>query len=98
MQGTTEPQTGQAASENAAKRRFRINLVIYLSVTALLIAAWAALTVAGVPIKHTALNLVITLVVMALWGARIALSRHHTHQAHPYTEQQIQREITKLPP
>jgi hypothetical protein len=98
MEGTTESQTGQAASEIMAKRRFRVNLVIYLSVTALLIAAWAVLAVAGVPMKHMALNLVITLVVMALWGARIALSRHHTHRAHPYTEEQIQREMTKLSP
>jgi hypothetical protein len=98
MEGTTERQTGQAVSENAAKRRFRVNLVIYLSVSALLVAAWAVLAVAGVPMQHMALNLVITLVVMALWGARIAISRHHTHRAHPYTEEQIQREMTKLSP
>jgi hypothetical protein len=98
MEGTTEPQTGQAVSESMAKRRFRVNLVIYLSVTALLIAAWAGLAAAGVPMKHMALNLVISLVVMALWGARIALSRHHTRRAHPYTEEQIQREMTKLSP
>ena len=97
MEGTAEPQTDRAVSEIKAKRRFSVNLVIYVSVNAVLVAAWAGLAVAGVPMKHMALNIVIYLVVMALWGARIAISRHHTRRAHPYTEEQIQREITKLP-
>ena len=55
MEGATERQTGQAVSESMAKRRFRVNLVIYLSVSALLIVAWAILAVAGVPMKRMAL-------------------------------------------
>ena len=98
MEGTAEPQTDRAASEIRAKRRFSVNLVIYVSVNAVLVAAWAGLAVAGVPLKHPALSIVIYLVVMALWGARIAISRHHTRRAHPHTEKQIQREMTKLSP
>jgi hypothetical protein len=46
--------------------------------------------------KHMTLNLAIYLGVMAIWAARIAISRHHMRRAHAYTEEQIQREITKL--
>jgi hypothetical protein len=96
MEDTAQPQTAQAANQVKAKRRFNADLLIYLSVNALLVLAWAVLAAAGVTIKHMALNLAIYLAVMALWGARIAISRHHTRRSHSYTEQQIQREMTKL--
>ena len=96
MESTAKTQTEQAASEITARRRFKANLLIYLSVNALIILAWAALAIAGVPMKHMALNLAIYLGVMAIWGARVAISRHHVRRAHSYTEEQIQREITKL--
>jgi hypothetical protein len=67
-----------------------------MSVNALIVLAWAVLAAAGVAMKHMALNLAIYLGVMAIWGARIAISRHHVHRAHRYTEEQIQREISKL--
>jgi hypothetical protein len=93
----TATQTEQAANQIKARRRFNANLLIYLSVNALIVLAWAVLATAGATMKHMALNLAIYLVVMAIWGARIAISRHHTRRANPYTEEQIQREMTKLP-
>jgi Flp pilus assembly protein TadB len=96
MENTAQTQTERAADEIKARRRFKINLLIYLSVNALIILAWAVLAAVGVAMKHMALNLAIYLVVMAIWGARIAIGRHHARRAHVFTEEQIQREITKL--
>jgi hypothetical protein len=96
MESTAETRTEQAANQIKASRRFKVNLLIYLSVNALIILAWAVLAAAGVAMKHMTLNLAIYLGVMAIWAARIAISRHHMRRAHAYTEEQIQREITKL--
>jgi hypothetical protein len=64
------------------RRQLTVNLLIYVSVNALLVLAWGGSGHGGVPMKHVALNLVISLVVMAIWGARVAVNRCHVRRDH----------------
>jgi hypothetical protein len=55
------------------QKRFKVNVVIYLGVNALLAAAWLAVTVAGVSMSNSGISLAIYVGLMVLWGARVVL-------------------------
>lgn len=68
---TSVPEAGPSPDPVKAQQRFKVNLVIYLGVNALLVVTWLAVTVAGVSMTHSGLSLAIYVGLMALWGARV---------------------------
>lgn len=55
-----------------AKRRFKIQLAIYLGVNAVLIAIWVGLLLAGARFGGSpVLNIVIYVLLMGAWGVRV---------------------------
>jgi hypothetical protein len=80
-------------SREQRQRSFKISLVIYLGVNAVLGATWAVLTIAGV---HMTGQVWPYPVVMVLWGAYVAVQGYTAYRGKAYTEEQIQREMNKL--
>lgn len=113
QEGASQSRPGQALSQIKAKRRFKVSLLIYLAVNAVLLLTWAGLAIAGVPVNSgqsragtlaigTGGNVAIYAAAMVIWGAFVAVSGYrayhgHAHRDHAYSEEQIQRELNKLP-
>jgi 2TM domain-containing protein len=66
-----------------AKRKFKISLVIFVSVNALLLATWAALAIAGVP-THS--QLWPYPIAMGIWAAYVALQGYAAYRGKRYTQ------------
>jgi hypothetical protein len=66
-----------------AKRKFKISLVIFVSVNALLLATWAALAIAGV---HTHGQLWPYPIAMGIWAAYVALQGYAAYRGKRYTQ------------
>ncbi len=77
----------------SARRKFKISLVIFVSVNAVLLATWAALAVADV---HTRSQLWPYPIAMGLWAAYVAFQGYSAYRGKRYTEEQIQRELKKM--
>ncbi len=77
-----------------AKRKFKMSLVIVVSVSALLLTTWAVLAIAGV---HTHSQLWPYPIAMGLWAAYVAFQGYSAYRGRRYTEEQIQRELKKMP-
>jgi hypothetical protein len=76
-----------------ARRKFKISLVIFVSVNAVLLATWAALALADV---HTHSQLWPYPIAMGLWAAYVAFQGYSAYRGKRYTEEQIQRELNKM--
>jgi type III secretory pathway component EscR len=81
------------------QRAFKINLVIYLGVNAMLVVIWTVLTVAGVrmivqPLPQGFFYPIIPIVV---WGIFVAINGYTAYRGHSYSEVQIEREMKHLP-
>jgi fatty acid desaturase len=92
--GSIEQRRELARRCSKEQRAFKISLVIYLGVNALLLVLWAALAVAGV---HVTGQLWPYPVVMVLWGVYVAVQGYTAYRGEAYTEEQIQREMKHLP-
>ncbi len=94
MKSTVDSRREQALGRIKEKRAFKISLVIFMSVNALLLVLWAGLSVAGV---HATGQLWMYPVVMVIWAVVLAAQGYTAYREKTYTEDQIQREITHLP-
>ena len=94
MHSTTAERREQALGRIKEKRAFKVSLVIFVSVNALLLALWAALTVASV---HMTGQLWIWPLVMVIWAVVLAVQGYTAYRGHNYSEDRIQREIKHLP-
>jgi hypothetical protein len=82
--GTAPDQSRQLALERVrVKRKFKINLVIFVSVNALLLAAWAVLAIAGV---RTHSQLWPYPIAMGIWAALVALQGYAAYRGKRYTQ------------
>ena len=94
MVSTTEPRRELAIKQIKAQKihGFYLNVLIYLIVNAALIvfvaAGWTQLIPSGFfwPI-----------VSIVVWGAGLAIWGYRAYRGNVYTEEQIQREMKKLP-
>jgi uncharacterized RDD family membrane protein YckC len=93
VEGNTEERRQQAIKRLRAKTGFKIHLVVYLVVNALLVVIWA-LTTARLPYPG---NLFWPIFSIVGWGIGVALNGYFVYRRRGYTEEQIQREMTKLP-
>jgi len=94
MKDTLDQRREVALGRTKEKRAFKISLVIFVSVNALLLVLWAALNVAG--LQSTG-QLWIYPVVMVIWAVVLAAQGYNAYRTKPYREDQIQREIRHLP-
>lgn len=94
MNGTIDERREQALGRIKEKRAFKVSLVIFVSVNALLLALWAALTVASV---HMTGQLWIWPVAMVIWAVFLGVQGYTAYRGHTYSEDQIQREVKHLP-
>jgi hypothetical protein len=76
-----------------ARRKFKISLVIFVSVNAVLLATWAALALADV---HMHSQLWPYPIAMGLWAAYVAFQGYSAYRGKRYTEEQIQGELNKM--
>jgi fatty acid desaturase len=74
--------------------RFRVFLVLYFIVNALLIATWVLCAAIG---WSQYFNSSLLIVTIGIWGCLVAFVGYRAYQVATYTEQQIQREMQKLP-
>jgi hypothetical protein len=92
------PSIERASDQTNEQRRFRINLVIFLSVNTALAAGWLGLIVAGIDV-HTPLWP--WAIVLVLWGGRLALEgraayRRTASRNGRFSEKQIRHEMTRM--
>jgi hypothetical protein len=73
--------------------RFRVFLVFYFIVNALMIATWVLCAAMG---WSQYFNGSILIVTIGLWGCLVAIVGYRAYQGTDYTEEQIQREMQKL--
>ncbi|MGZ4120172.1 MAG: 2TM domain-containing protein [Actinomycetota bacterium] len=90
--GRSLVQSERQARDRSREKAFRVNLVIFLSVNALLLLVWVVLTVAGVRLHS---HLWPWPVLMVLWGIRIGVSARNVHRERSFSEEQIQREMRR---
>ena len=87
-----------SSTQTLERKRFRANLVIFLSVNAALVLAWVGLTIAGV---HFKVMLWPSAVVIGLWALRLVFEARAAYRGKPeserYSEDRIQRELSRMP-
>jgi hypothetical protein len=76
-----------------AKNDFKIHLVVYLAVNAMLVVIWA-FTSAGQPFLH---SFFWPIFPIAGWGIGVLINGYVAYRGNIYTEEQIQREMQNLP-
>ena len=76
-----------------AKNDFKIHLVVYLAVNAMLVAIWA-FTNAGQPFP---IGFFWPIFPMVGWGIGVVINGYVVYRGNVYTEEQIQREMRNLP-
>lgn len=89
----TQPSISPEQRELAIKRikeknDFRIHLFVYLVVNTMLLLVWA----------FTGAGFFWPVFVIAFWGMGLVIHGYTTYRGNDITEDQIQREIRKLPP
>jgi hypothetical protein len=77
----------QAIKRIKAKNDFKIHLVVYLAVNAMLVVIWA----------FTNQGFFWPVFPMAGWGIGVVITGYVAYRGTIYTEEQIQREMEKLP-
>jgi hypothetical protein len=83
----------QAIKRIKAKNDFKIHLVVYLAVNTMLVVIWA-FTNAGQPFPQGFFWPIFPIVG---WGIGVVINGYVAYRGHVYTEEQIQREMQKLP-
>jgi fatty acid desaturase len=73
--------------------RFRVFLVLYLIVNALMIATWVLCAAMG---WSQYFNGSILIVTIGIWGCLVAIVGYRAYQGTDYTEEQIQHEMQKM--
>jgi hypothetical protein len=77
----------EAIKRIKAKNDFKIHLVVYLAVNSMLIAIWA----------FTGAGFFWPIFPIVGWGIGVVINGYVAYQGNVYTEEQIQREMQKLP-
>jgi hypothetical protein len=77
----------QAIKRIKAKNAFKIHLVVYLAVNAMLVVIWA----------FTSAGFFWPIFPIVGWGIGVVIHGYIAYQGNVYTEEQIQREMGKLP-
>ena len=74
--------------------RFRVILVLYFIVNTLLIASWVLCAAIG---WSNYFNWSLLIVTLVIWGFLVAIVGSRAYQGKDYADEQIQREMQKLP-
>ncbi len=90
----TGPAAGQAVDERREqaikrikeKRDFKVHLLVYLCVNAMLVVIWG----------FSGAGFFWPVFVMGFWGIGVVINGYTAYRGSTYTEGQIQREIEKL--
>jgi hypothetical protein len=92
------PVDQPAVDRSAERKRFRGNLVIFLSVNAALLVIWVALMIAGVDVRSP---LWTWAVAEGLWILLLTLEARAAYRAKPrekhYSEERIRHEMRRMP-
>ncbi len=83
----------QAIKRIKAKNDFKIHLLVYLTVNTMLVVIWA-FTNAGQPFPQ---GFFWPIFPIAGWGIGVVINGYVAYWGNVYTEEQIQREMQKLP-
>ncbi len=87
MEINVEQRREQAIKRIKEKNDFKIHLVVYLTVNAMLVVIWA----------FTGAHFFWPIFVMAFWGIGVVINGYTAYRGNRYTEDQIEREMKNLP-
>ena len=90
---TTEQRRELAIKRLKAKSDFKKHLLAYAAVNTMLIVIWA-FTNAGQPWPR---SIFWPIFLIVGWGVGLVIHGYVTYRGNVYTEEKIQREMTKLP-
>lgn len=93
MPRTPEARRSLALKRIKAKSDFKMHLVVYLAVNAMLVAIWA-FTNAGRPFPG---GFFWPIFVIAGWGIGVLINGYVAYRGNVVSEEQIQREMSHLP-
>ena len=93
MKSALDERRDLALGRIKEKRAFKISLVIFVSVNALLLVLWAGLSLAGAQVTG---QLWLYPVVMGFWALYIAFRGYRAYHEPTYPEERIQREMKNL--
>lgn len=79
-----------------AKHAFRIHLVVYVAINAMLVAIWAGLG-SSVAVPGLPTNFFWPIFPILGWGLGLAIQGYTAYEGGGPTEDQIQREMNNLP-
>jgi len=80
--------------------RWHLSLLVYLSVNAVLVISWVVLAVTGwshYVVTGLPQNFFWPIFTIVIWGIFVAIWGYRAYRGNVYTEEQIQREMKKLP-
>jgi hypothetical protein len=102
MQDTNEVQRRELAIKRIkAKNSFKIHLFVYAVVNLMLIVLWAAGVASGwtngVGVEPFGKNFFWPIFPILGWGVGVAINGYVAYHGDIYTEEQIQREMKRLP-
>ncbi len=92
----------QAIKRTKAKKAFKVHLLVYLTVNTMLVVIWVALAAAGW--SHYVFvspglpqDFFWPIFPIVGWGIGVVINGYVVYRGNVYTEEQIQREMQKLP-
>jgi hypothetical protein len=85
-----------------AKNAFKVHLLVYLTVNTMLVVIWAALAAAGwsqylIVWQDHPQDFFWPIFPIVGWGIGLVINGYVVYRGNVYTEEQIQREMQKLP-
>ena len=90
---TIEPRREQAIKRINAKNGFKIHLLVYLIINSISVLSWAV-SEAGKPLPA---GFFWPIFLIVGWGVGLVIHGYVVYRGNTYTEEQIQREMKKLP-
>jgi hypothetical protein len=102
MESITEQRRELTIKRIKAKNAFKVHLVVYLAVNAVLVVSWGVL--AATRWSHYVVvwpglpqDFFWPILPIVVWGIGVVITGYVASRGNGYTEEQIQRELKKLP-
>jgi fatty acid desaturase len=94
---TTDQRRELAFHRLKAKNDFRVHLVVYVIINAMLVTIWAFTGNVFTAAPGTPLEFFWPIFPIVGWGVGVAIHGYTAYRGNVYTEAQIQREMQNLP-
>ena len=93
MEQAVDPRRDLAIKRMKAKNEFKIHLVTYVTINAMLVLIWLV----GAVMLGGGFSFFWPILPIAIWGAGLIIHAYSVYAGDVYSEEQIQREMKALP-